>query len=299
VIAHARPSVAHLINGSDPSEIAFGVNATSFIRLVSLAVGQTFGERNETVVTDLDREANIATGLALEPLGEGCLWWKVCDDGALHLADLEPLPSSRTRLVACAVASNTIGSVVDLAAVADRAHALGAEGVLAAVHYVPHALIDVQAFDCDYLVCSVYELFLPHMGFLWGRREALTRLRTFREDFIPNEPPGQDRGRSIHLRECGGNGRGSGISGGGLGNPWRAERACRMASRREKVVSAMPAIRAYEASLSREMLRILAAHGANVHGVTDPGAPGRAAAEVRNCLTGYSFARDRKLAVVK
>lgn len=210
MIAHARPSVAHLINGSDPSEIAFGVNATSFIRLVSLAVGQTFGERNETVVTDLDREANIATGLALEPLGEGCLWWKVCDDGALHLADLEPLPSSRTRLVACAVASNTIGSVVDLAAVADRAHALGAEVVLAAVHYVPHALIDVQAFDCDYLVCSVYKLFLPHMGFLWGRREALTRLRTFREDVIPNEPPGQDRGRSIHLRECGGNGRGSG-----------------------------------------------------------------------------------------
>ena len=71
------------------------------------------------------------------------------------------------------------------------AHAAGAEIFLDAVHYGPHGLIDVQAFDCDYLVCSGYKIFAPHMGFLWGRRELLERLPTFREDFIPDEPPGK------------------------------------------------------------------------------------------------------------
>src|SRR6202008_2666352 len=66
-----------------------------------------------------------------------------------------------------------------------------AELFLDCVHYVPHALIDVQAFECDYLVCSGYKIFGPHMGFLWGRRELLEKLPTFREDFIPDEPPGK------------------------------------------------------------------------------------------------------------
>ena len=84
-----------------------------------------------------------------------------------------------------------MGSIVDVAAAAKVAHAAGAEIFLDAVHYGPHGLIDVQAFDCDYLVCSGYKIFAPHMGFLWGRRELLEDLPTFREDFIPDEPPGK------------------------------------------------------------------------------------------------------------
>src|SRR5262249_60533235 len=95
----------------------------------------------------------------------------------------------RTRVVACTMASNATGSIVDVADVARRAHAAGAELFLDAVHFAPHASIDVQEFDCDYLVCSGYKVFAPHMGFAWCRREAINALPTFREHFIPNVTP--------------------------------------------------------------------------------------------------------------
>jgi cysteine desulfurase family protein (TIGR01976 family) len=167
-ILRARHSVADLVNAKDASEIAFGMNATSFIRLVSLAIAQTLGKRNEIVVTDMDHEANVATWLALEPNGARIRWWEMRDDGNLHVDDLIPLLCSTTRLVACTVASNAVGSIVDVAAAAKAAHTVGAEIFLDSVHYSPHGLIDVQAFDCDYLVCSGYKIFAPHMGFLWG-----------------------------------------------------------------------------------------------------------------------------------
>ena len=191
MIQRARQSVADLVNARDSSEIAFGMNATSFIRLVSLAIGQKLGKRNEIVVTDMDHEANVATWLALEQSGAKIVWWKMREEGNLNVDDLIPLISPATRLVACTFASNAIGSIVDVASAARMAHAAGAEIFLDAVHFGPHGLIDVQAFECDYLVCSGYKMFAPHMGFLWGRRELLQQLPTFREDFIPDEPPGK------------------------------------------------------------------------------------------------------------
>src|ERR1700730_7320582 len=190
-IARARAGFAAFVNARRTEEIAFGMNATSFIRLISLAVGQTLGARNEIVVTDLDHEANIATWLVLEKMGARFIWWKIRADGCLHAEDLQPLLSSRTRLVACTLASNALGSIVDVRTAADLAHAAGAEIFLDSVHYGPHGPIDVQAFDCDYLVCSGYKIFAPHMGFMWGRYELLMALPTFREDFIPDEPPGK------------------------------------------------------------------------------------------------------------
>lgn len=165
-IQRARLSVADLVNAYDSCEIAFGMNATSFIRLVSLAIGQTLGKRNEIVVTDMDHEANVATWLALERNGAKIVWWKMREDGNLHVEDLIPLVSPATRLVACTLASNAIGSIVDVAAAASVAHRVGAEIFLDSVHFGPHGLFDVQAFECDYLVCSGYKMFAPHMGFL-------------------------------------------------------------------------------------------------------------------------------------
>jgi cysteine desulfurase family protein (TIGR01976 family) len=188
-IARARQVVATFLNASDPNEIAFGMNATSFIRLISLAIGQSLAERREIIVTDLDHEANIATWLALERDGAVIRWWRMRDDGSLHPEDLKPLLSSNTRLVACTVTSNALGSIVDVAGAARLSHAAGAELFLDCVHYAPHGPIDVQAWQCDYLVCSGYKIFAPHMGFLWGRRQALDALPTFREDFIPNKTP--------------------------------------------------------------------------------------------------------------
>lgn len=266
-IAHARKVVATFLNAAEPDEVAFGMNATSFIRLVSLALSQKFGDRREIVVSDIDHEANIATWMALEQAGAVIRWWKVRDDGNLHVADLEPLLCSKTRLVACTVTSNALGTIIDVAGVAKRAHAAGAEVFLDCVHYAPHGPIDVQAWGCDYLVCSGYKIFAPHMGFLWGRRAALDALPTFREDFIPNVPPlkievgtfvyenvAGMRAAVEYLAELGGSSNGNEDS----------------SSRRKRLVSAMEAIRDYETTLSAAFLQGLRSiRGATVYGIHD------------------------------
>lgn len=266
-IARARRSVADLLNARDPSEIAFGMNATSFIRLVSLAIGQTLGQRNEIIVTDMDHEANVATWLALEKEGAKFIWWKMGEDGNLHADDLKPLISARTRLIACTVASNALGSIVDVASAAKIAHQAGAEIFLDCVHYAPHGQIDVQAWDCDYLVCSGYKIFGPHMGFLWGRRELLQKLRTFREDFIPDEPPGKiEAGTFIYENVAGMDAAISYVE--SLGEHLEAvESGEKKVSRRANLARTMQNIRAYELSLSLEMLRVLNECGAKVHGL--------------------------------
>ena len=269
-IARARDSVAALINARHSDEIAFGMNATSFLRLLSLAIGRTLATRNEIIVTDLDHEANIATWLQLEREGAKIVWWKMREDNALHPEDLAPLLTAKTRLVACAVASHGLGTIIDVAAVARLAHSVGAEVVLDCVHYAPHALIDVQAFDCDYLVCSGYKIFGPHMGFMWGRLELLQDLPTFREDFIPDAPPGKiEAGTFIYENVAG---MAAAVAylealGASLGGGRGSESPL---SRRATLVRAMTSIREYEATLSLEMLEVLRAAGAIVYGVDDP-----------------------------
>jgi cysteine desulfurase family protein (TIGR01976 family) len=266
-IQRARERVAAFVNAYRPQEIAFGMNATSFIRLVSLAVGQTLGERNEIIVTDLDHEANVATWLTLERLGARLRWWRMREDGCLHTEDLPPLLSARTRLVACALASNALGSILDARAAADLVHRAGGELFLDAVHFAPHAPIDVQAWDCDYLVCSGYKIFAPHMGFLWGRYESLLRLPTFREDFIADEPPGKiEAGTFIYENVAGMAAAVDYLAhlGGmltGQGAPPEAR------SLRDAVRTAMEGVQRYEQALSRQLLRLLRDLDATIYGV--------------------------------
>lgn len=265
-IASARESVALLLNAFDPREVCFGMNATSFIRAVSLAIGQNLGMRNEIIVTDLDHEANIATWSALERYGAKLVWWRMRDDLNLHVEDLKPLLSGRTRLVACTVTSNALGSIVDVAAVADIAHAAGAEVFLDCVHYGPHGPIDVQEFGCDYLACSGYKIFAPHMGFLWGRGDVLDSLPTFREDFIPDEAPMKfEAGTFIYENVAGMDAAVCYLE--ELGRSFRSNRKSN--SRRADIVRAMEAIREYEATLSLEILNALEGAGAIVYGISD------------------------------
>jgi cysteine desulfurase family protein (TIGR01976 family) len=268
-IARARESVAAFVNARRPEEIAFGMNATSFIRTISLAVGLTLQVRNEIIVTDLDHAANVETWLALERVGARLLWWRMRADGCLYPQDLQPLLSNRTRMVACTLTSNALGSIVDVRAAADLAHAVGAEIFLDSVHYGPHGPIDVQAFDCDYLVCSGYKIFAPHMGFMWGRYELLAKLPTFREDFIPDEPPGKiEAGTFIYEHVAGMDAAvtylaqlGRILSGAG-GSPDAH-------SLRADARFAMQAIRTYEQGLSLELGRVLRECGAQVYGIDD------------------------------
>ena len=265
ILARARTSVGALVNARDPNEIAFGMNATSFIRLVSLGVAQTLGERNEIIVTDLDHEANVATWLALAPLGATIRWWRMRDDANLHLEDLAQLVSPKTRLLACTVASNALGTIVDVRGAADLVHAAGGEMFLDCVHFAPHGRVDVQAFDCDYLVCSGYKIFGPHMGFLWGRCQLLERLPTFREDFIPDAPPGKIEAGTVSYESVAG-------MDAAVGYLARIGRSLGSAATdlRADIARGMQAILGYERVLSHEMLKVLRECKARVYGIADP-----------------------------
>jgi cysteine desulfurase family protein (TIGR01976 family) len=268
-VARARESVAAFINAPRAEEIAFGMNATSFIRTISLAIGLGLGERNEIIVTDLDHAANVETWLALERMGAKFVWWKMRADGCLHMDDLKPLLSSRTRLVACTLTSNALGSIVNVRAAADLAHAAGAEILLDSVHYGPHGPMDVQAFDCDYLVCSGYKIFAPHMGFMWGRYELLMNLPTFREDFIPDEPPGKiEAGTFVYENVAGMDAAVQYLAQLGRtlsGLPGAPDTRSLRADTR----FAMRAIQAYEQGLSLELARVLRENGAQIYGIDD------------------------------
>ena len=283
VIAAARTKVATWINARDPSEICFGMNATSFIRLVSLAIGQTLEKpRNQIVITDLDHDANVATWMALKRMGAELVWWKMRDDGKLHVEDLVPLLSERTRLVACNSVSHALGSLLDVAAAARAAHAHGAELFLDSVHYGPHALADVQEWDCDYLVCSGYKAFAPHMGFLWGKREKLVALPTFREEFIPDEPPYKvEAGTFIYENVAG---MGAAVD---YFEALGRELNPRSNTPRGAIETAMHAIRNYEQDLSRAMLEALAEVDATVYGIGNPARTAERVPTISFNLGGY------------
>jgi cysteine desulfurase family protein (TIGR01976 family) len=267
-ILEARESVAMLLNAKHPREVCFGLNATSFIRMVSLAIGETISSaRNEIVVTDLDHDANIATWLQLEKAGAAFRWWRMRDDGALHADDLAPLLSKRTRIVAFTRTAHSIGTIVDVAAASRLAHAVGAEAFIDCVHYAPHGAVDVTAWDCDYLVCSGYKTFAPHMGFLWGKHEALQRLPTFREDFIPNEPPFKIEAGTFAYENVAGMSAAVKY----LESIGRMTSPAARPTRRDDLVAGMGAIRDYEQILAAAMLKVLKTNGAVIYGIADEG----------------------------
>jgi cysteine desulfurase family protein (TIGR01976 family) len=280
MIARAREAVAAFVNARSASEIAFGLNATSFIRSISLAIGQTLGSRPEIVVSDLDHEANVATWIALERAGARIVWWKVRDDGRLYVEDLERLVSDRTRIVACTMASNATGTRVDVAGAVRVAHTAGAEMFLDAVHFGPHGPIDVQAIDGDYLVCSGYKIFAPHMGFAWCRSEAINRLPTFREDFIPDVTPDKlEAGTYVYENVAGMEAVVQYLErlGHRTGSPPASPETTSTTSTTSKtsIRCAMEAVAAYERTLSAALLdAVLSIDGASVHGVTDRAALG-------------------------
>jgi cysteine desulfurase family protein (TIGR01976 family) len=264
-LQEARESVAVLVNAYRPEEICFGLNATSFIRLVSLGIGKMLGERNEIIVTEMDHDANISTWLALEDEGAKIVWWRMRDGCLLHIDDLRPLLNRKTRLVACTATAHSIGTIVDVAAVGALTKTVGAELFVDAVHFGPHGLIDVQAWNCDYAVCSGYKNFSPHMGFLWGRYSALCALPTFREDFIPDVPPHKIEVGTFPYENVAG--MNAAIS--YLESIGRSMLAGAGHSRREAIAAAMRAIGDYERLLSKEMIAALKRQGARIHGIAE------------------------------
>ncbi len=177
MLVSAREALADLLNAS-PREIVFANNMTTGTFHLARALGRGWGPGDEIVLTELDHHANVAPWRALErERGVTIRMARVdAEKGLLDFASLRDAITPRTKLVAIGAGSNALGTITDVAAAAKLARAVGALVFVDAVHYTPHALVDVRALDCDFLGCSAYKFYGPHVGVIYGREALLQRL---------------------------------------------------------------------------------------------------------------------------
>ena len=190
MILSTRAAMADFFN-CDSNEVVFGQNMTTITFTLARAIGRELQPRDEIVVTTLDHDANVAPWRALEEQGVVLRQADIREeDCTLDLEDLKSKITSKTKVVAVGYASNMVGTINPIAEITRLAHAAGALMFVDAVHYAPHGLIDVKALDCDFLVCSPYKFFGPHMGTLYGKREHLERFKPYKvrpaTDTIPD-----------------------------------------------------------------------------------------------------------------
>ncbi|PYU71470.1 MAG: cysteine desulfurase-like protein [Acidobacteria bacterium] len=189
MILSTRSALADFFN-CDRNEIVFGQNMTTITFALARAIGRELKPGDEIVVTTLDHDANVAPWRALEEKGVVIQQVDICEtDCSLDLEDLKRKLSAKTKLVAVGYASNMVGTINPVAEITKLAHAVGALMFVDAVHYAPHGLIDVKALDCDFLACSAYKFFGPHMGTLYGKREHLQRFKPYKVRPATNVSP--------------------------------------------------------------------------------------------------------------
>ena len=266
MIAATRAAMADLLNcGAD--EVFFGPNMTTITFALARAIGRELAPGDEIVVTTLDHDANVAPWRALEERGVVVRQADIREeDCTLDLDDLRRKITSRTKLVAVGYASNAVGTINPVEQIVKLAHAAGALVFLDAVHYAPHGPIDVRALDCDFLACSPYKFFGPHMGCIFGKREHLRRFHPYKVRPAPDAPPDSwETGTQVH----------EGLAGVGAAVDYLAElgRRCGPAvtSRREALLSAYRAFREHEMALAARMIRgLLAIPGLRFFGISDP-----------------------------
>ena len=266
VVDEAHRAAADLL-GCQAREVVFGPNMTSLTFWLSRALAHEFEPGDEIVVTRLDHDANHAPWMALQERGLRIREARFDPgDCTLDLEDLRSKLNSRTRLVAVGYASNAVGTVNDIATIAGDAHAVGARVFVDAVHYAPHAPIDVGALDCDFLACSAYKFFGPHQGLLFGKEEHLERLRAYKVRPADDALPGRfETGTQNH--EC--------MAGTTAAIEYLAELGARCGEvdcdgRRERLVSAMHAIQSYERGLCSRLIQgLLDVPGLEFFGIRD------------------------------
>jgi len=192
VLDAAHAAMADMLNCA-PEEIVFGQNMTTLTFHISRSLAKWLRPGDEIVLTRLDHDANVAPWLLVaEDTGAIIRWVDVNeDDITLLMSDFERLINAKTKIVAVGYASNAVGTINDVKRIVELAHAVGALTYIDAVQYAPHCPIDVRALDCDFLVCSAYKFFGPHMGILYGKHELLERLPAYKVRPAHNEPPGK------------------------------------------------------------------------------------------------------------
>jgi cysteine desulfurase family protein (TIGR01976 family) len=251
ILDEAHAAVADLLGAASPDEVVFGQNMTTLTLHLSRSIGRTLRPGDVVLVTRLDHDANVRPWvLAARDAGAEVRFVDVRpEDCTLDLDDLRRQLDARVRLLAVTCASNAVGTLNDVKAITRRAHEAGAKVFLDAVHYAPHGPIDVQDWGCDFLACSAYKFFGPHVGILWGRRELLEELPAYKVKPAPEELPGRwMTGTQNHEGLAGVVAAVEYLAGLGAG-----------ATRRQRLLSALTAVRRYEAGLAGRLLDGLAA----------------------------------------
>jgi len=267
IMAEAHQAAADLLQAEDPHSIAFGPNMTTLTFQISRALARTWKPGDEVVVSSLDHDANY-TPWVLAARDSGATIRSIDirkDDATLCMESLEKVLSPHTRLVAVTAASNAVGSLTDIPRIARQVHAVGAEFFVDAVHYAPHRRINVRDWDCDYLVCSAYKFFGPHIGVLYGRPERMQVLMPYKLRPAPDAIPGRwMTGTQNHA--C--------IAGTTAAIDYLASLSAldpKTHTRRARLDDAFARIQATEASLiSRLIEGLKGIRGVTLFGITDP-----------------------------
>jgi cysteine desulfurase family protein (TIGR01976 family) len=266
MIAGARSTMADFL-GCDSDEVVFGPNMTSLTFAMSRSIGRELGPGDEIVLTHLDHDANVSPWRALEERGVTIRMVEIHeDDCTLDMDDLVRKISDRTKLVAVGYASNAVGTINDVQQIIRLAHQRGAMAYIDAVHYAPHGPIDVRALDCDFLVCSTYKFFGPHMGVLYGKREHLKRLDPYKVRANTNAVPNRWEWGTLN-HEC--------IAGitacvdylaalGRHANP-------SVSTRRAALLAAYEVIQKHERGVMESLIQgLLSIPGLRLYGISDP-----------------------------
>ncbi len=266
MIANTRAAMADFFH-CDKDEVVFGQNMTTITFAVSRAIARELKPGDEILLTTLDHDANFSPWKALEEKGIVIRQADIREaDCTLDLEDLKSKLNEKTKVVAVGYASNAVGTINPVAEITKLAHAAGAIVYVDAVHYAPHGLIDVKALDCDFLVCSPYKFFGPHMGTLFGKREHLQHFRPYKVRPCTEEVPGRwESGTQVHEL----------IAGIGAAVEYLAELGRHSdpsaKTRREALASAYRTTVAYETRLVWRLIDGLQAiPGMRIYGITDP-----------------------------
>lgn len=268
ILTESRAALAEFL-GAQPHEVSFGQNTTTLMFSLALAVGRTKSERNEILITQLDHEANRGPWEALREFGFIIKEVKVHPESCtVDMQDFAAKLSGKTRLAAFGYASNGVGTVSDVKTMATLCRQAGALSVVDAVHYALHGAIDVKDLGVDFLLCSAYKFFGPHLGVFYGREEAYEELQTYRLKVQSSIAPEKIETGTLNFE---------GIAGAGeavefiadLGEKFGGKDLEKegLSPRRRKIIAGMKAMEDYEQPLADflryELTRI---PGVNVYG---------------------------------
>jgi cysteine desulfurase family protein (TIGR01976 family) len=269
LLREAHRSVADFLGSPDGDLVAFGPNMTTLTLALSRALARTWKPGDEILVTRMEHDANYTPWVqAASDAGATVREVDVhVGDCTLDMEDLSSKLNDRTKLVAVGAASNAVGTINPVKRVVEMAHETGAQVFVDAVHYAPHGSIDVEAWGCDFLTCSAYKFFGPHVGILWGKRSPMTELPVYKLRPASDELPERwMTGTQNH----------EGIAGTMAAIDYLADlgRSCTPGAtdRRSALLAAYSSIEAYERGLATRMLEALGSlEEVRIWGITDPG----------------------------